>query len=51
LTIKLDTRSNQGKLERQVSIVSNDPQKKILQIKVMADVQPPAETGATAPAQ
>jgi len=46
LTVKLDTRSNQGKLERQVSIVSNDPQKKTLMIKVMADVESGAGTGA-----
>jgi len=46
LTVKLDTRSNQGKLERQVSIVSNDPQKKTLMIKVMADVEGGAGTGA-----
>ena len=46
LTVKLDTRSNQGKLERQVSIVSNDPQKKTLMIKVMADVESGTGTGA-----
>jgi hypothetical protein len=46
LTVKLDTRSNEGKLQRGVSIVSNDPQKKILEVKVMADVQANAGTGA-----
>ena len=46
LTVKLDTRSNEGKLQRSVSIVSNDPQKKILEVKVMADVQSNAGTGA-----
>lgn len=46
LVVNLETRTAVGKLERLISIPSNDPAKKILELKVTANVTPPAAPSA-----
>jgi hypothetical protein len=49
LTVSLETRTVVGKLERMVTIVSNDPEGKPLMLTVSADVESNAGTGAPIP--
>lgn len=44
LTVNLDTRTYQGRLERTITVPSNDPTTKMLEVKVSAEVSAPDAT-------
>jgi hypothetical protein len=46
LTVNLETRLYEGKLERTITIPSNDPEQKNLQVKVTAEVAGPPKPAA-----